>query len=354
MEVTLARIAELTGSTLNGDPNFVITGVAELASATPSDLSFFAVNPYLNVSFDGAMRRTQAGAVFIDSSQKTREGKQTLIHDNPSQAFQTIVELFCPPIDSAFTGVHETAVIHPTAQLGENVHIGPHVVIDQGAVIGSNTRIDSGSVVGAKARIGEDSHLYPRVTIREGCILGSRVIIQPGAVIGSCGFGYTTRADGKHTKIDQLGNVVLEDDVEIGANTTIDRGRFKSTKIGKGTKIDNLVQIAHNVQVGQDNLIVGQTGIAGSSKTGRNVVLAGQVAVNGHIELGDGVIIAARSGVIKGFKEAGKYVGEPCMPFGDYRRLWMHFMRLDRYSKRIKALEEKVSEQERAPQPAEQ
>ena len=346
MSYTLAKLAELTGARLVGDPSTTIEGVADLESATPSDVSFLTATQFGGSfkSYEKAMRASKAGAIFVSEEIDLPSDRQFLVTPDPSQAFQSIVQLLRPKIESGFEGIHPSAVVHPSAKIGTDVTIGPCAVIDRDVTIGNGTTIGAQVFIGAETEIGLQCFLHPRSTVREGCRLGSRVILQPGAVIGSCGFGYTTDEKGIHTKIEQLGAVVLEDDVEIGANTTVDRARFAETRIRAGTKIDNLVQIGHGVQIGPSNLIVGQTGIAGSTKTGRNVVLAGQVAVNGHIELADGVIVAARSAVMKSLKEAGKYVGKPAIPYADYRRHFMHLLRLERYAKRIEALEKRVSD----------
>lgn len=345
MTLTLAQLAEITGATVVGDPSATIEGVADLSSATPSDISFLSPTQFEGSfkSYEKAMRKSKAGAIFVSKEVDLPSDKMFLVSADPSQSFQKTVELFHPQIKSGFDSVHPSAVIHPTAKIGTNVTVGPCAVIDRDVVIGEGTIIGAQVFVGAETKIGAGCILHPHSTVREGCTLGNRVQLQPGAVIGSCGFGYTTDANGIHTKIEQLGAVILEDDVEIGANTTIDRARFTKTIIRAGTKIDNLVQIAHGVEVGPSNLIVGQSGIAGSTKTGRNVVLAGQVAVNGHIELADQVMVAARSAVMKSLKKPGKYIGEPAVPYADFRRHFMHLLRLDRYAKRIAALETQIA-----------
>ena len=221
--------------------------------------------------------------------------------------------------------------IHPTARIGKDVQIGPNSVIDQGAIIGDHTVISACVSIGAGVVVGTHCHIHSNVTVREKCAIGSRVILQPGAVIGSCGFGYTTDAKGRHTKLEQLGTVIIEDDVEIGANTTIDRARFKATRIGRGTKIDNLVQIGHNVHIGQDNIIVSQTGIAGSAKTGKNVVFGGQAGVVGHLEIADYVMIATRGGVSKSILEPGKYAGSPVMGLSEYNRQQVQLRKITTY-----------------------
>jgi UDP-3-O-[3-hydroxymyristoyl] glucosamine N-acyltransferase len=275
-------------------------------------------------------------------------GKNYLIHENPSFAFQQVVELFL--IDSynqsGFTGIHETAIIHPTASLGAGVQIGPYVTIDQGAVIGEGTKILSHVSIGAGVRIGSHCILYSHAVIREKCILGHRVILQPGAIIGSCGFGFSTDAQGRHTKLEQLGIVEIEDDVEIGANTTIDRARFKKTLISQGTKVDNLVQVGHNVQLGPHNIIVSQTGISGSAKTGRNVVLGGQAGIVGHLHIAAGTLISARGGVSKTIDKPGKYAGTPVLPLAEHNRQQVHLRKIAEYVRRIEELEKKVSQLE--------
>jgi UDP-3-O-[3-hydroxymyristoyl] glucosamine N-acyltransferase len=340
ISLSLQDIAEITNCKLVGNPNHHITNVADLESASPNDASFFSNPRYLH-----ALQNTQAGVVFIDEMLLHQEGKNYLISKDPSRAFQQLIDTFHPPrsSSSAFNGIHPTAVIHETAQLGENVSIGPHCTVDEEVKIGANTFIGAGSYVGPGTTIGESCLIHPRVVIREDSIIGNRVVIQPGAVIGSCGFGYTTDEQGNHIKLNQAGNVIIEDDVEIGANTTIDRARFKSTRIGKGSKLDNLVQIGHGVQIGPHNIIIAQTGIAGSSSTGRYVVLAGQVAVAGHLHLEDKVTVAGKSGVTKSLS-TGKYGGIPAIPLHEYNRTQVHVRNIQQLITRLKDLEKKVND----------
>lgn len=341
---TLAELAEFTHSQPEGDLGYRIKSVADLESADVEDASFLAKPAFGQASrYERAMRESKAGIIFIHPDIQRIKGRNYLIHEDPSRAFQKTLEtLHGFPNFSGFTGIHPTAVIHPTAILAKEIAIGPYVVIDEGVIIGARTQIGAGSIIGPCCTIGDDCILHSHVTMREKCILGNRVILQPGAVIGSCGFGYTTNKQGKHQKLNQIGNVVVEDDVEIGANTTIDRGRFKSTRIGKGTKIDNLVQIGHGVKIGEDNLIVAQTGIAGSASTGRCVVFAGQSGMAGHIHLSDGVILSAKSGADKSLP-TGKYGGSPAMPIGDYNRMCVHLRNIEKYIKRLKEIEEQLA-----------
>jgi UDP-3-O-[3-hydroxymyristoyl] glucosamine N-acyltransferase len=340
---TLAELAKLTKSTLIGNPDFCITGVDALDSACQEDASFLA-----NPRYRALLKETKAGVVCIDQESLPDDGKNYLVSEDPSRAFQIIMEalLVSSYNSSGFTQIHPTSVIHPTAKIGAHVQIGPYVVIDQGAVIGDHTRLDSSVSIGPGSVVGTHCHFHPHVTIREKCTIGNRVILQPGSVIGSCGFGFTTDAQGRHTKLEQLGTVVLEDDVEIGANTTIDRARFKTTRIGRGTKIDNLVQIGHNVTIGHDNIIVSQTGIAGSVKTGKNVVFGGQAGVVGHLEIADFVMVATRGGVSKSINQPGKYAGGPVMGLSEYNRQQVHLRKITDYVKQIEELKKRLDELE--------
>lgn len=336
---TLAELSVLTQSKLIGDSEHCISGVDALETASAQEASFLA-----NPKYRPAMLQSKAGVICIDSNTPIEDGKNYLVSNDPSLAFQKIVTLILSSQNhhTGFHGIHPTAVIHPDAIIGAEVQIGPYTVIDQGARVADHTILCAHVSVGPGVEIGTHCLIHPHVTIRERCIIGNRVILQPGAVIGSCGFGYLTSAQGKHSKLDQLGIVIIEDDVEIGANTTIDRARFKYTRIRQGSKIDNLVQIGHNVEVGPDNIIVSQTGIAGSSKTGRNVVLGGQAGVVGHVEIADGAMIATRGGISKSLNQAGKYAGAPVMGLADYNRQQVHLRKITEYVKQIESLEKRL------------
>lgn len=340
---TLQELAEQTGSQIKGNASYHIVNVADLETATEEDISFLA-----NPRYEQAMNKSKAGAVFVSPSVTLPENKNFLINENPSAAFQKAIELFYGQLNplSGFKDIHPTAVIHPTAKIGKNVTISPYVVIDENVTIDDDTFIGSGCYIGPGTTIGKNCTLHPHVTIRENCKIENRVILQPGVVIGSCGFGYITDKFGKHIKLEQRGKVHVEDDVEIGANTTIDRARFKSTHIKRGTKIDNLVQIAHGVVVGEDNIIVAQTGIAGSTQTGRHVVIGGQTAVAGHIKLEDGVMLAGRSGVTKSLSR-GKYGGVPAMPLQEHNRNNVFLRNIETYVNQIKDLEKRIEQLEK-------
>lgn len=343
-EFTLAELAALTKAKLVGDPNHIISGVESLDAATQSDASFLANPRYREV-----MAKSEAGVICIDPNTPQTEGKNYLVADNPSHAFQKIAEaiLLSEYNQSGFKGIHSSAIIHPTAKIGKDVSIGPHVVIDQGVTIGDRTTIHALVSIGPGVQVGTDCLFYPRAVVRERCTIGNRVILQPGAVIGSCGFGYITDAQGRHLKLDQLGTVILKDDVEIGANTSVDRARFKTTVIGVGTKVDNLVQLGHNVELGPHNIVIAQTGIAGSTKTGRHVIFGAQSGIVGHIEIADGTMLASRSGVSKSItKPGGKYSGSPIMPLSDYNRQQVYLRKIEEYVDKIEQLEKRLAKLE--------
>lgn len=336
---TLKELAEFTNAKLIGNPDHLIHGVDELESATSDEISFFS-----NTKYRELLKKTSAGAVCVDTKTELLPDRNYLVSDNPSLTFQKIVPLFAHNADiSGFDGIHPTAVIHPTVQVGKNVQIGPLVVIDRDCVIGDETRIASHVAIYPETIIGKDCIVHSNVTIREGSKIGDRVVLQSGCVIGGCGFGYITDEMGRHKKVKHFGIVAIEDDVEIGSNTTIDRARFKETRIKRGSKIDNLVMIAHNVSVGEDNLIVAQTGVAGSSKTGKRVILAAQTGVVGHVEIGDGVILMARGAFSKSVRESGAYGGAPAVPIKEYHEQVIHAKRLASYVLKLQALEKKVS-----------
>lgn len=335
----LVTLATLTNCRLVGNPQHLIFGVADLETATPQEASFFS-----NPRYQQAMNNSNAGVIFIDSQTSLIDGKNYLISDHPSRAFQQFVDTLHPVrlTPSGFKGIHPSAVIHETAKLEEEVTIGPYAVIDEGVKIGAGTFIGAGSYIGPDTTIGAACLIHPRVVIREGCQIGQRVIIQPGAVIGSCGFGYTTDKQGRHVKLNQVGNVIIEDDVEIGANSTIDRSRFQSTTVGQGSKLDNLVQLGHGVKLGPYNIVVAQSGIAGSTTTGRYVVLAGHSAVAGHLHLSDGVTVTGKSGVTKSLTSSGKYGGIPAVPLEEYNRNQVFLRNIEKYVEQLKALSKRM------------
>ena len=340
---SLKELSQLTNSKLHGDPDLRVSAVDGLETAGEGDVSFLA-----NPKYGEVMLKSKAGLICVDENTKLIDGMNFLISDDPSRAFQKIAEQFIAnkKLQATTKGIHPSAVIHETAKIAENVNIGPLCVVEKDAVIKEGTTLFGSTFVGPNVTIGNNCMIHAGVTIREFTVIGNQVTIQPGAVIGSCGFGFTTDENGNHHKLEQIGNVIVEDNVEIGANTTIDRARFKSTIIGKGTMIDNLVQIAHNVTLGQNNIIVSQTGIAGSSKFGKNVFCGGQVGVVGHLEITDNVMIATRGGVSKSIKTPGVYGGSPVSPMADFNKQQVYARKLEKFVKKIALLEKKVAELE--------
>jgi UDP-3-O-[3-hydroxymyristoyl] glucosamine N-acyltransferase len=333
--LTLEQLAKTSGGELVGDPSLQITGAASLGEATPGEISFFANRKYIAL-----LRKTRASAVFVSPDFAEPITLAQIRVANPTKAFEQVVVKFAPKPVPFAPGIHPTAVIAPSARIGKCVSIQPHAVIEPGTRIGDDTIIGAGSYIGHETVVGPACLIYPRVTIRERSRIGSRVIIHSGAVIGADGFGFEM-VDGRHQKIQQLGIVQIDDDVEIGANTTVDRARFGRTWIQEGVKIDNLVQIAHNVVIGKNSVIVAQTGISGSTRVGELVTMAGQVGIAGHIEIADGSIIAAKSGVAKSLP-GGVWFGYPAVPFTEAKQqiAWIH--RLGKLFARVKEIEKKL------------
>jgi UDP-3-O-[3-hydroxymyristoyl] glucosamine N-acyltransferase len=333
--LTLQEIAKLSGGELNGDPACKITGAASLDEAVEGEIAF-----YNNPKYMPRLRKTRASAVLVpsDFSEKTTAA-QIRVAD-PSEAFEQVVIKLAPRPVAFAPGIHATAIVDPSAKLGARVSIQPHAVIELGTTIGDETVIGAGSYIGHETKIGSGCMIYPNVTIRERTIIGSRVIIHGGAVIGADGFGFEFK-DGRQRKIPQIGIVQIDDDVEIGANATIDRARFGRTWIQEGVKIDNLVQIAHNVVVGKHTVIAAQAGISGSVRLGERVSLAGQVGIVGHATIGDGTMVAAQSGVSKNIP-GGVWFGYPAVPFEEAKRQFAWIHRLGKLFERVKALEKKL------------
>ena len=333
----LLQLAELVGAELPaGAENPEISGVASLQEAREGDITFFGNPRYL-----AQLRASKASAVIVPSAFNETITPVLLRVENPSAAFAAAVAAFAPVEPPVTAGVHPSAVVDPSAVLGAGVSIGPLVVIEAGAEIGDGSVIDPSCVIGREVRMGKNCRLYPGAIIRERCILGDRVILQPGAVIGSCGFGYEFK-DGLHVKIPQTGIVEIGSDVEIGANTTIDRARFGRTVVGEGSKIDNLVQIAHNVQIGAHSILCSQVGIAGSTRVGSYVTLAGQVGLAGHIEIGDKAVIGAQSGLSKNVPAESMVIGAPAKPMKEWKQNNFYISQLGKLYERVKELEGEV------------
>jgi UDP-3-O-[3-hydroxymyristoyl] glucosamine N-acyltransferase len=343
--VTLAELAERLGAVLEGDGALEVTRVAGIERAGPGEVTFLA-----NPKYAAALAATRASAVILDTKAPTAPCAMLRIA-NPYLAFARAAQAFAPP-RSVPPGIHPTAVVGADAVIAEDAAIGPLVVIGRRARIGARAIIHPHTVIGDDAEVGPDCVVHARVSIREGCRLGARVVIQDGAVIGADGFGFAHHADGTHEKIPQTGPVVIEDDVEIGANTTIDRPAVGETRIRAGAKIDNLVQIGHGVTVGLNTLLAAQVGIAGSTTIGDNVILAGQVGVGHHITVGDGVKATGQSGLNSSI-EAGRFVsGLPPIDNRQWAKAAVLFARLPEWRRQLLDLERRLAALETTAQAA--
>ncbi len=348
--MTIREIAEwLGGEIADGifESKPEIDRVAKIEEAGPGSLTFLA-----NPKYEKYLGTTNATAVLVSKKLdlKKIEGRASLIFirvDDPYVAFLHILKRLTPSIDPFKSGIHPTAVISSTAVMGDNISIGAYAVIGENAVIGKNTKIGEGCIIGMHVQIGEDCAIYPNVVVYHQCIIENRVILHSGTVIGSDGFGFAPKTDGTYEKIPQLGIVVIEDDVEIGANTTIDRAVMGDTRIKHGVKIDNLVQVAHNVVIGENTVIAAQTGISGSTKIGKHCMIGGQVGLSGHIEIADNTIIMAQSGIHDNIKEPGKsYFGYPADEARKAQRAYIAVKMLPDMLREFTALKKKVADLE--------
>ncbi len=356
MAFTLEEIVRRFGGEVVGDPTHRVGSLAPLDQAGPDQLAFLANPKYLS-----QVETTRAGAVLVNAEDMAKlASRESRLHGarnfivtpNPYAYFariaQTFIDLAAP---KTAPGVHPSATIDPSAKIAASAVIGPHVTVEAGAVIGENVRLDANVVIGRGTQIGEGSHLYPNVIVYHGCNIGPRAIIQAGAVIGSDGFGFAPdfvgegdARTGSWVKIPQVGGVSIGPDVEIGANTTIDRGAMADTVIEEGVKIDNLVQIAHNCRVGAYTVIAGCAGIAGSTTIGRHCMIGGAVGIAGHVTLGDYVIVTAQSGVSKSLLKPGMYTSAfPAVDHASWNRSAALLRNLDKLRDRIKALEAAVA-----------
>ncbi len=333
----LSKIAEQLSGILEGDGGIEIMAVAGLTEAGEGDISFLS-----NPKYSAQVATTKASAVIVPNDWD-RPSKCALVRvENSDQVFAQAAELFyeAPPKPAA--GVHPSAVVAESAQLADGVSIGANCTVEEGVVIGANTVVSPNCYIGYKTLIGADCFLYPLVSTREFAEIGDRVIIHNGTVVGSDGFGYAVLDDGLRTKIPQIGKVVIEDDVEIGANVAIDRARFGKTRIGKGTKVDNLVQIAHNVVIGEHSVLCGQAGISGSTTIGSRVIMAGQSGLAGHLQVGDGAIIGAQAGVMKDVPAKEFVIGSPAMNHLQAKKMIANMITLPKHKDRLKKLEERI------------
>jgi UDP-3-O-[3-hydroxymyristoyl] glucosamine N-acyltransferase len=334
MSFTAAELAKHLGGEVLGNGAVVLTGFAPADRAQPGDLTFAE-----NDSYFACAEQSAAAAILVDGNFKT--AKKALIRvPNARIAFAKALPLFYP--EPAFPpGIHPTAIVAASAKLDPTAHVGPYSVIGEHVRVGARSVLQSGVYVGANCAIGDEVNIFPNVTLYPKIEIGHRVRIHSGTVVGSDGFGYVLDG-GVHRKVPQIGNVIIGDDVEIGANVTIDRGALGPTTIGRGTKIDNLVQIAHNVTIGENCLVVAQAGIAGSTTLGNYVVLGGQVGLAGHLKIGNRVSIAAQSGVMHDISDGEKWFGYPAQPDRQAKRQMVALQQLPELLRRVSKLEQKL------------
>ncbi len=335
MTLTTTEIAKKLAGEVIGDASAVLTGFAHADAAKPGDLTFAETEEFLTSAENSA-------ATAIIAGKNASSTKKTIIRvANPRIAFAKALAIFFPEPEFA-AGIHPTAVVASSAQIHPTAHVGPHCVVGEHVELGVGVVLQAGNAIGADSVLGSATHLFPNVTIYPRTQIGQRVRIHAGAVIGADGFGYVLDA-GVHLKVPQVGKVIIGDDVEIGANSTVDRGALGATVIGKGTKIDNLVQIGHNVQIGENCILIAQAGIAGSSKLGNYVIIAGQAGVAGHLNIGHQAIVGGQAGVMNDIPDKGNWLGSPAQPDKDFKRQVIALRLLPDLLKKVSSWEKKFS-----------
>lgn len=338
MKKTVQELAAFLGGMVIGNGDAVIEDVKGLAEAGRQDITF-AVDPYTEY-----LPQVHAGAVIVEK--EVPAGDNTLVVvENPRLAFSQLLVLFHPR-QSVASGIHPTAIIDDSAVIGKDTAVMAYAVIGKNVKIGDHCTIYPSVFIGDNVTIGNGTTIYPGAVIHENCVLGQRDVIRAHAVIGGEGFGFATE-NGKHTRIPQIGNVEIGDDVEIGACTCIDNATLGSTKVARGTKVDNLVHLGHNVEIGEDCFIIAQTGIAGSTKAGNHVIFAGQTGCTGHITIGDNAVFAGKTGITGNIKGGQVYAGFPARPHMEWSRTQVYLKHLPEMAKTIKALEKKIAELEK-------
>jgi UDP-3-O-[3-hydroxymyristoyl] glucosamine N-acyltransferase len=343
MEKTVGEIASLIGGRTIGDSQFVVTGVASHESAGPTDITFMDSDRQAAKAW-----RSPAGCLIVPET--VVSGAKPLIQvKHPKLAFATVVELFHPAKRPA-PGIHPSAIVADGVPVGEEVTIGPHAVIETGVRIGRRSVVGAGVYIGENCTIGDDCTIYPNVTLYANVSLGARVIVHAGSVLGSDGFGYIN-VEGVYHKFPQIGRLIIEDDVEIGSNVSVDRGALDATIIRQGTKIDNLTQVAHNVFIGEHCVLAAQVGIAGSSRIERRAVIGGQAGFGDHVTIGEGAVIGGQAGILPGKHiHPGEFVwGTPARPMSEFKEQYAHIARLPRLKRDIEQLKQRVAELEAKP-----
>jgi len=339
LKLSLKKIASLVGGNVIGNDSFIIEGINSLDAAAQGEISFFADRKYKE-----SLRKTKASAIIVSEENPLFKGPQVVV-SNPALAYAKVASIFAPPVPR-YPGISEQAVLHGSTRIGKDVSIYPLVYVGEEALIGDNVIMFPGVFIGDRVKIGNGTIIYPNVTILHDCQIGKNVIINAGTVIGSDGFGFV-RDGPVSIKVPQIGMVQIDDDVEIGANSCIDRAASGKTWIKRGVKTDNFVHVAHNVIIGEDTIVVAQVAISGSVHIGRQVIIGGQVAISDHVEIGDRVMIGSQSGVPKSIPSGEVVSGTPAMP----HRLWLKtsgiIRRLPQFNEHLRHLEKRVAELEK-------
>ncbi len=339
MKISLNKIAKYIDGEIEGNPQVEISNIAKIEEAKEGDISFLA-----NPKYTPFIYSTKASAVIVNEDfvpEKPLKTNLLKVKDS-YQAFSKLLEVVNPKEDRK--GIENPSFIHPEARIGKNVYIGAFAYISKGAKIADNVKIYPHCYIGENVEIGENTVLFSNVSIYHQCKIGKHVTVHSGAVIGADGFGFAPNNGSHYKKVPQVGNVIIEDYVEIGANTSIDRATLGSTIIRKGVKLDNLIQVAHNVEIGENTVIAAHTGISGSSKIGKNCMIGGQVGIAGHLQIGDDVKIGAQSGISKNIKDGDIVIGSPALPYRNFKKSSILFKNLDDLYHRLQVLEKKLNE----------
>ncbi len=340
MEFTAQQIAELLNGVVEGNPDVVVSDLSKIEEGKPNTLSFLANPKYTEYIYE-----TDASIVIVSKdfeAERPVKDTLTLIRvDNAYESFAQVLDAYNQQKD-AISGIDPQSSIHESSKLGDNCYVGPFATIGENCTIGNNVKIHSSASIGDNVKIGDNTIVHAGVKIFDRSDIGANCIFHMNVVIGADGFGFAPNAANNYKKVAQIGNVIVEDNVEIGANTCIDRATLGSTIIRKGVKLDNLIQVAHNVEIGENTVIAAQTGIAGSAKIGKNCMIGGQVGIVGHIKIGDGVKIAAQSGIGNSIEPGQMVQGSPAFGIGDYKRSYVGFRKLPELLEKIEALEKEL------------
>lgn len=341
MEFTARQIAEIIGGEIVGNPEEIVNGLSKIEEGQARTLSFLA-----NPKYAPYIYSTLASVVIVNSSfepeQKLPDTCTLIKVENAYESFARLLEMY-NQIRHGKTGIEEGSYVHQSAKLGKDVYVAPGAHVGENAIIGDNTKLYANTVISDNARIGNNCILFPNVVVYSDCIIGDHCTLHAGVIVGSDGFGFAPNDENNFQKVAQIGNVIIGDRVEIGAGTTIDRATLGSTRIASGVKLDNLIQIAHNVEIGKNTVIAAQTGVAGSTKIGSNCMIGGQVGIVGHIKIGDNVKIAAQSGIGSDLEDDAIVQGSPAFGIGDYKRSYVSFRKLPEIQQQINQLEKQLA-----------